>query len=311
MMNVSKKRGDFIQAAIHNSLIPRNQIAAVSGLTNTYILDLMKGNIKNANRQKLIAFALAVNLSLPEIDEMLTLFDRASLNQDDIATLLATAKGSRISSTLHPLRDELSYEFMVLATELLPGPTILNLKYPTASLRVEGHRGYIESDLSKGHHLYTQIREAVGRERKKNLANHLARYSVDHFIFQGDLESYIARCIDPKEKDYRIQHVKQLIWHLNTFPNFNLHITHASHAFSFLLKLSAESKEEKGCVLFTGREYDPTIGKMTGRLAAFSTCNQVTVQNFRRDVEHLRKNIDAGMIDPKRTIHYLEELINS
>jgi hypothetical protein len=310
MINIRKRRGDFIKTAINKSLIPRNQIAAISGLTNTYILDLMKGNIANANRHKLIAFAISVNLSLPEIDEMLTIFDRANLNRDDIPTLLDTAKRSKISTTLHPLREELSYEFMVLATELLPGPTVLNLNYPTAALRIEGHRTYIEKDLGEGHSLYSEIREAVGRERKNNLSNHLSRHKIEHFIYHGDLEKYIVDCLDKKEKEFRIKHVEQVIWYLNKFPNFNIYITNTYHAFSFLLKIGTESKEKKECILFTGREYDPAVGKMAGRLAAFGTCNQVIVKNFIMDVEHLKKNILTNKHDRKKIILYFKDLIH-
>ncbi len=311
MTTIRKNRGNFIETAINNSFIPRNQIAAISGLTNTYILDLIKGNIKNANRHKLIAFAIAVNLSLPEYDEMLTLFDRTSLNKDDIPTLLETAKRSKISSTLHPLREELSYEFMVLATELLPGPTILNLHYPTAALRIEGHRTYIENNLNKDHLLYKEIREAVGAERKKNLANNLSKHKTEHFIYQRDLEKYIAHCTDKKEREFRIRHVEQVIQHLKIFPNFRLYLTNTYHAFSFLLKMSPESKEKKGYILFTGREYDPVIGVMTGRLAAFGTCNQVIIQNFSRDVDDLRKSVTSKSFDRNKLILYLKDLISS
>lgn len=309
MMDIGKKRGDFIKAAIKKSLIPRNQIAAISGLTNTYILDLMRGNINNANRQKLIAFAISVNLSLPEIDDMLTIFDRASLNSDDIPTLLDTSKRCKISSTLHPLREELSYEFMVLAAELLPGPTILNLSYPTASLRAEGHRAHIEKDLSRDHRLYADIREAVGRERKKNLANQLSRHKIEHFIYRGDLERYLTHCLDETEREYRIKHVEQLIRHLEKFQNFKLHITDTYHAFSFVLKMTTESKEKKGYLIFTGREHDPVIGKMTGRLAAFGTCNPVMVNNFYMDVEYLRNSIVGKEFDRNQRIDYLKDLV--
>ena len=76
-----------------------------------------------------------------------------------------------------------------------------------------------------------------------------------------------------------------------------------------MLKTSAESKEEKGYILFTGREYDPVIGKMTGRLAAFGTCNPVIISNFSRDVKPLRKSIEEKSFDRNKLIQYLESLI--
>jgi hypothetical protein len=67
---------------------------------------------------------------------------------------------------------------------------------------------------------------------------------------------------------------------LNNFPNFNIYITDTYHAFSFFLKISTELKEKKEYILFTGREYDPAVGKMAGRLAAFGTCHQAIVKKF-------------------------------
>jgi hypothetical protein len=216
-----------------------------------------------------------------------------------------------LSSTLHPLREELSYEFMVLATELLPGPTILNLHYPTAALRIEGHRTYIEKKLNRGHRLYMKIREAVGTERKNNLEKNLSNHKTEHFIYQKDLEKYIANCTDKTEREFRVNHIEQVIQFLNIFPNFKLYLTNTYHAFSFLLKMSPEQTEKKGSILFTGREYDPVIGKMAGRLAAFGTCNQVIIQNFIRDVEHLRKSVISKSFDRSKLIRYLKDLTSS
>ncbi|MBT4287029.1 MAG: hypothetical protein HOD92_06795 [Deltaproteobacteria bacterium] len=308
--DINEKRGNLIKSAIENSLIPRNQIAAMSGLTNTYILDLMQGKINNVNRYKLIAFAISANLNVPEIDEMLTVFDRAVLNKDDIGTILKSAKKIKFSSTIHPLREELSYEFMVYAAELFPAPTVFNLIHPTASLWVEGHRTYLGKDQNQGHALYSKIREAIGLERKNSFTNNLSKYVTEHFIYKGDLENYLLKCTDGQEMYYRIKHLEQILLYLDRYPNFKFYITNVYHAFSFLLKEQLEPKEKSGLVLFTGREYDSIIGKMAGHLSAFSTRNQLIVQNFIADIEPLKKGIIEELLDCKKLISYFEDLID-
>ena len=67
---------DFVKAIINKCPMPRNQIAKLSGLTNTYIRDLENGRYDSVRRKKIIALAMAVNLDLNETDELLKLFER-------------------------------------------------------------------------------------------------------------------------------------------------------------------------------------------------------------------------------------------
>jgi hypothetical protein len=199
---------------------------------------------------------------------------------------------------------------MILAAELLPGPTILNIKYPTAALKISGHRTCLDKDLSGEQSLYSEIREALGAARKKHLVRNLAHHKTEHFIYRADLEKYISDCSDEKEKEFRIKHIQEVIRLLENFPNFYFYITNTYHAFTFSLKIRVDSSKEKGSVFFTGREYDPVFGKMTGRLAAFGTCNPVVIQNFINDVKPLKQSIIDKSHDRNKLIRYLHNLIN-
>jgi predicted XRE-type DNA-binding protein len=86
-----QNRSAYIQNLFEQCALSRNQIATLSGLSNPYLLDLEKGAIANVGRDKLIALAVAVDLGLPAIDALLTVFDRAPLNIDDIALFLDSA----------------------------------------------------------------------------------------------------------------------------------------------------------------------------------------------------------------------------
>jgi transcriptional regulator with XRE-family HTH domain len=83
---------EYICKLLAQSPMPRNQVAALSGLTNTYIRDLERGIIANVGRDKLISLSVALNLDLIETDQMLKIFDRSPLSLDDIGIFLQTAE---------------------------------------------------------------------------------------------------------------------------------------------------------------------------------------------------------------------------
>jgi len=114
-----------MQRLMGGSPVARNQIAAISGLSNPYIRDLEMGNIANVGREKLISLAIGLDLSLGEIDEMLTVFDRAKLTQADIPLFLEASRRSRISAALHPVHDSYTFDLLLLSAEQVPGPHVI------------------------------------------------------------------------------------------------------------------------------------------------------------------------------------------
>ena len=100
----TEERGRHLRALIASRGVPRNQIASLSGLTNTYIRDLENDVIQNVPRGNLIALAVALNLGLLEADELLRIFDRAQLTPTDVPAFLAVAGRS---SELQAVNDAL------------------------------------------------------------------------------------------------------------------------------------------------------------------------------------------------------------
>jgi transcriptional regulator with XRE-family HTH domain len=114
MIGRKKTRGEYVQALLKDSPVSRNQIAAISGLSNPYILGLEQGNIANVGRDKLISLAVALDMKLGEIDHMLTVFDRAALSGEDIPVFLEASRRCRISAALHPAHDSYTLDLMLL-----------------------------------------------------------------------------------------------------------------------------------------------------------------------------------------------------
>lgn len=299
----------YIKALLKNSRMPRNQVAAISGLSNAYIRVLENGDSASVGRDKLISFAVALNLDLNEIDKLLNIFDRANLTKDDIPTFLGTSKHRKISSALHPLRDVYAMELVFLSIEQIPGHQVTVNNRPSAVFWPEGYRTFAEKSLVEAHHIYSDLIEAIGRERKRNLALQLARYPVDHYICRDNLEEYVKQCDDVKERQWLAKHVETMLWHVKNYNNFRLFLTNMIPSFIFVLKLPPELGKETDKLSFMGKNIDFFLGPRSGRLAGFATDNQIIIENFKAEVESLKANIIEEYLDRRRLEVYLEGLI--
>ena len=84
MLNREFSGAKMVRELTSKSALPRNQIATMSGLTNTYLRDMEQGNAKNVNRERIISLGVALSLKLEQIDLLLKAFDRNPLSDDDI-----------------------------------------------------------------------------------------------------------------------------------------------------------------------------------------------------------------------------------
>jgi transcriptional regulator with XRE-family HTH domain len=294
---------------LKRSRMPRNQVAAISGLSNSYIRLLENGETARVVREKLISFAVALNLDLNETDALLNIFDRAKLSTDDIPTFVSSSEQVQMSSAMLPLRDVFIIELMFLSVERLPGKRIIVNDRPTSCLRPEGHRTYSCRRMDNSHPLQSSLTEAIGRERKLNMLAKLAYYPIEEFVFKDSLEEYILECIDPKERDWRIKHLENEIWHLEKYDNLELFLTEANPIFMFTLKMPEESSKENPKLTFIGKHIDFFIGEGTGRLAGFATDNLAFIENFIIEVNNLREHVIPEYLDRTKLITYLKSLI--
>jgi hypothetical protein len=289
---------------------PRNQIATISGLTNTYIRDLERGHITNVPREKLIAFATALNLDLNQIDSMLAVFDRTGLTPNDISTFIDTARRGAISGALLPVRDMFAYELIVLSAEIISGRQIIVNDRPTMCLLALGHRSYSDRSLLSEHPVYSELIEAIGKERRKNFFSLLARHPVELFICKQCLEDYLLAGVDPAEQKWRVRHVSALVQSLEQYPNLRLFLTRMCTNFNFTLKLPVE-KGASDKIFFSARAPHGLQGNKQGRLTGFATENPIVIQNFKDELEAVRTAVIEEYSDASRQTDYLRTLLDS
>jgi transcriptional regulator with XRE-family HTH domain len=303
--------GEYIRKLLTQSPMPRNQVAALSGLTNTYIRDLERGIIANVARDKLISLAVALNLDLIETDQMLRIFDRSPLVLDDIGIFLQTAERGRITSALMPARDRYALDLLMLSAERIPGLHVVVSSEPTVCLRSEGHRTYSEKKLVSMHPIYAELVEAIGRERKKAVEANLAHYPVEQYICPKCLTDYISQCDDPIEKAWRVKHIQTVISFVDRYPNWHFRLVETCPTFIFVLKMPVEGTGESEKILITRLPPHRFQGKRSGKgkLTGFTTDNHVIVQNFKDELEGIRSVIIRSYTDKKRLIRFLKGLI--
>lgn len=305
MLNRQEASAEYIQQVLARSPMPRNQVAAISGLTNTYIRDLEKGIIANVAREKLISLAVAFNLDLTETDRMLNVFDRASLTVDDIPIFIQTTEKGHITSALLPVRDRYSLDLMILSTERIPGRQVLVSSEPTVGLRAEGHRKHSERLLSSMHAIYNDLVEAIGRKRREAIEANLASHTVEQYICPKCLEDYVRHCSDPVEKQWRIKHIANVIDFVEQYPNWHFNLVNSCPTFTFTLKVPDPKTGEKDKFLMTSLPPHRFQGKRTGKLTGFATDNPVVIKNFKDEIEGIKKVVIKKYLDRKKLVAFL------
>ncbi len=302
-------RATFICDLITSSRIPRNQVAAAAGMTNTYIRDLELGNIANVDRRKLLCLAVALNMNLNRIDEMLRIFDRASLTPDDIETFVDSAHKRKITTALSPLRDFYAYELAVYAMEVVPGDQIMVNDRPTVCLREPGHRTFTDSRLVDAHPLYAQLLETIGKIRRNQFEINLKTDTITHFLCRECIEDYVLANKNDEEADWRRKHVANLIRYHKKYPNLRVHITGVCSHMLFSIKEPTNGSDTQFNFCAKPGHYVP--GERPGRLAGFSTSNPVMLKTFQDELESIKGWVLPEYEEREAVEAYLESLVLS
>lgn len=303
-------KSHHVRTLLERSPLSRNQIATVSGLSNPYIRELEKGSIGNVGREKLIALAIALNLSLTQIDEMLAVFDRAALSGSDIPVFLAASERSRISAALHPVRDSFTFDLVILSAERTPGDHVIVSPRPASCLRAEGHRAYAEKSLAAVHPLYADLVEAISRERRKLMMANLENHSVRQYVCIQCLQDYIRRCTDPVEKQWRIRHIRNAVNMIAGYETFAFYLTRECPSFIFVLRTPPAGSAVSEKLVITVLPPHRFQVRTSGLLAGFATDNQAVILNFKEELKFIRESVVDTYRDRQRLIDYLEELIS-
>jgi transcriptional regulator with XRE-family HTH domain len=290
---------------------PRNQVAAVSGLSNTYIRELERGAFANVGRKKLVALAFALDLTLEETNDLLALFDRTPLSSADVPTFVDMSNQAKISSALYPISSYITQLILFSHMEQIPGRLTIVVDRPTGILRPPEYETYLHGVTDEDGVIYEELVEAIIRKRMHSLSVLLDQHPVDQFICREVMDTYLNECADESERKWRVKHIENLLWYMGNYDNFNVFLTTITPRFFFSLKTSADRETETDKLLFVGRQPRPGREARLGRLTGFVTDNQIVIQNFVDELDFIRGHILEEYLDRPKLIAYLEDLVSN
>ncbi len=297
----------YIISLIKKHQRPRNQIAAVSGLTNTYIKDLEEGNIINVRREKLLALSVALELTLKDVDDLLSVFDRRPLDDTDIPLLVNYSRKSKISTAMTPLYSALA-NGQLLSIENSLGPyTIVNPE-PTYILMADNHPKFEKQNSLLHHPLDELFGGQALKERRRLFLKNIARYPVNQYICIDCLQQYARRYNDPLEKKLRQNHLHNVIAALCDHENFHLHLLDICPSISFSLKQTEQSIKNPDLLIILFWPQHRLKWLRSGKLRGFITRHQALVQHYKDELASLKETVIADFTDRNKLISYLKEL---
>ncbi len=295
-----QKISAFVQELLNQKGTPRNQIAALSGLTNTYLKDMEQGKTINIGREKIIYFSIALSLDLYEIDKLLNIFDRTPLSEDDIPIFLDITKQMRLSSAIHFNRSYITHNLVLISMRHIPGKTIAILNFLPSSFEEESHYNYLYGDVEWLHPLYSQLYQAIVKEKNCSLTRVLEEGQiVEHYSCKHCIENSINGLTDSKERNLRIIQFQKLIHHIKKYDNYSYYLANSCPTVSFVYKRPNDRAKENEKLLIVGKssyEMDHPHGLMVG-LASES---QVMIKNFEEELRFTRKRIVEAYTDKEK-----------
>lgn len=311
MINHQKTSAEFVQDLIQKSGMPRNQIAALSGLSNAYIKELEAGNIKNVGRNKLIALAVALSLDLPMLDKLLAVFERTGITSTDIPTLMAVPNRSRLSSAPLPLRGFFITDLFVTAQEKIPGRQQLVSVWPTYALLAEGHRSYMDRREVSSHPVHEELFEAIRQTRRQAIVDNLSSHFIDQYLCRHCLERYIEECDDPKELAWRKEHIENVIAFIKKYDKFRIFLVNRCPTFIINLKTpDPDSKWPQRLTLSNSTKRHVDL-RHPDQIAGFITQSKAFIDVFNQELINTEQAIDDAYLERSRLIKYLQQLISA
>lgn len=297
--------------------ITLNELAKISGISNTYFNFIKSGKIKNPGREKIMAVAIGLNYSLEEIDKLLRHNDYKEVAEKDFDIFIAFAK-SRDITGFQPLYENINYPMYLLALDNLPGNKLVINKKPSSTLESPEYLSYRDELRSREttNPIYGKLKTAILLERKKLLNKLLDKYQLQYLVCDECLNSYIKRSKNSdKEKQFIKEHIGELIKYLD-HSNYHFNIIKQCPRLRCIMKILSDKRGEKNKLIYTGYgEHRHTVENIHGkkshdRLFGMATDSNKFLDHFRIEYEDLEKNfIRHEYSNSKKMQDYLKKLI--
>lgn len=291
------------------SHMPRNQVASMSGLTNTYLRDMENGNVSNVSRQRIIRLGLALSLEPDQIDRLLHAFDRTELTTRDIPLFLKASREMTVSGALHPVSSLISYDLYINSARSIPGDQFSSLQVIAGSLQARGHSAFLARRSGNHHPILSDLKEAIEHEKYRTLVRLLENSKVENFACRRCLEDYIYCCDDPEERSFRLEHLRSLILFLQEQDNFHFYLTDVCPPFQFTLKFPDDAKTQTEKVWFMGKLIRSCPSHPRSKLIAFATDNPHLVATYKTEMQVVKDAVVKELLSKEKIVAHLENML--
>ncbi|OQY51370.1 MAG: hypothetical protein B6230_05100 [Desulfobacteraceae bacterium 4572_89] len=116
---------------IEKSDLNINRISQISGISNTYLIKLLKNKINHPGKDKIASVLLALNYRISQINHILAEYDYMPLNSHDIPEILKNNRKRKFEGRIIPQLDYIYFEMAMAALEAVGGTKIMVKNRPS------------------------------------------------------------------------------------------------------------------------------------------------------------------------------------
>jgi len=307
---------DTILNIIADSELNLNNISKLSGVSNTYLTKLIKGQINHPGKDKIASILLAMNYSIGEINEILAQYDYQGLNKHDIPAIMVNNQRRKVAGRMLPIYERLHFELVLAVFELYGGTKIVIKGRPSASY--QPYRLYMlkEFQLELGDRVaqfHYDLTAAIVVERlglfRKNCrkGDKTINYVCGHCL--GDeLDRNLSQYAPKDESTVMLfaEYYANAIASAIKFPKQHMiHIMDRCPSFDILLQ---DADGPKPIVNFTGNGPHMSVNPYDQHnLRGFFTSSHSVVNLINIEVEMCKASVNPE--DPRNTPEGLREYV--
>lgn len=305
-----------IQQLIEESGLNLNRISLSSGISNTYLAKLQRGDINRPGKDKLASVMLALNYTVSEINTLLSQYDYQALHRDDIPAILANNRARTIGGGLLPQFDHVYFDLLLVVLEQEGGDSLLVKDRPSDvcmphELYLTREYPYESSDGS------TQFRQQltweVLKERRQIFLQKCKRGAkVTTYICKTCFDEFIASLFDVRHKDKRRLGVQYLANALSLVikqpEKHKIHFMERCPYFHFII-YGADGDTPK--VSYTGRKLHSYSRECDKRMfQGFTSDLPHTVTQFMAELKRCHEALDGDLMDnyPDTVVEHVNKI---
>ena len=177
-------------------------ISKTSGISHTYLKNILKGKINRPGKGKIASILLSLNYSISDINLVLATYDYRSLNTLDIPDILENNKKRKIEGNPLPQYDRIYFDLLLSALERIGGTKILVKNRPSGIFQPE--KLYLQREYpfingtAAGQFLYDLTLALVRERRELFKRNCTASNRYETYICLQCLDEFLEKNLNDK-----------------------------------------------------------------------------------------------------------------